>query len=367
MYHNRILFVLMFLCTACLTPAMPAAAAERCVLAEGFSSQICTDCPLAEAALDSLVKYDFGPGELAVISSLTDPFPPGEYDEGISRWYYYPPTNHPEHGPGHWTPTVWFDGADEQTGIPDSVDVDSLWVIYRNKIQSRRAVPSPLIMDLQVEYGAKADTGTASVRIVATDPVAYQDLHLRMAVIESEVALMTRDVNHLMRDYFPDTLGAPLVLSQGDTVNQSEQFIIDPAWQAERCDIVVFVQDDTTREVIQAAQAPLVAPPPAAVSDLSLTLSGDDLLLRWSPVIEDTQGNPLAVDHYLVYRDTLSFRDPGSDPFQIAVDTFWVDGTGVVGDIGKHYFYWITAVSGPKESADSPGGGEFDTYLSSGK
>ena len=93
----------------------------------------------------------------------------------------------------------------------------------------------------------------------------------------------------------------------------------------------------------------------------------DDLLLSWSPVSEDTGGNPMAVDHYQVYRDTLAFREPGSDPFQTTADTFLVDDTGVVGDIGRHYFYWITAVSGTKESADSQGAGELDRYLYFGK
>jgi hypothetical protein len=111
----------------------------------------------------------------------------------------------------------------------------------------------------------------------------------------------------------------------------------------------------------------VISPAPAAVADLTVTLSDDDLVLSWTPVDQDTQGGPLTVDHYLVYRDTLAFREPGSDPFQTTADTFWVDDTGVVGDTGTHYFYWITAVSGTKESTDSPGGGEIDIPLFSGK
>jgi len=357
---------------ACVASVLPAAAAERCVLAEEFSETFCQDCPTAEAALDSLLKYDFGPEELAVIGSLVDPI--NGTPEGISRWYYYPDTYPPgDTIASHSVPTVWFDGTDEQTGaLPDNQGfdpVDSLRTIYRNMVQARRAVDSPLTVDLSVEYGAAADTGTAHVRVVAADPIVYQDLRLRLAVIESEVIvpISGRTINHLMRDYFPDTLGVPLAMTQGDTVDHSEQFVIDPAWTAENCGIVVFVQDDTTREVLQAAQAPVVAPGPAAVSDLHVTLSGDDLLLTWTPVNEDTQGNPLTVDQYLVYRDTLAFREPGSEPFQTTADTFLVDDTGVVGDTGEHYFYWIKAVSGSKESADSPGGGEFDIHLPSGK
>jgi hypothetical protein len=342
-----------------------ATAADRCVLAEEFSEKTCIECPVAEAALDSLLKYDFGPDQLAVISSLIDLFTPGINPEGHSRWQYYPPSNHPQWGLGYWTPVTWFDGVDEQTSIPSGID--SLWTIYRDKVQARLAVPSPLTMDLTVEYGAKADTGTVHVRLVATDVITFQDLHLRMAVIESGVNIGPRTVNHLMRDLFPDTLGVPLVISQGDTVIHSEPFVIKTFWADERCHIVAFVQDDTTREVLQSAQVPVVAPIPAAVSDLRVHLSGDDLLLMWSSVTQDTSGNPLQVSHYHIYRDTLAFRDPGCDPFQTSVDTFFVDGTGVVGDPEKHFFYWVTAMSGEKESADSEGVGEIDRHMSNGK
>ena len=350
----------------CLTSVASVTAAERCVLAEEFSEEMCTECPLAEAALDSLLGTDFTSAELAVITSLTNPtFPPSAHAEGISRWHYYPDTDHPDHGLGHWTPTVWFDGADEQTGAPGGMD--SLLTIYRDKILARLAVPSPLAMNLTVEYSAKADTGMVHVELTAADSIPYQDLHLRMTVVESGQLVNERIINHLLRDYFPDTLGVSLTLSQGDTVNHSEPFVIKPAWQEEECHIVVFVQDDTTREVLQAVQTPLVAAIPAAVSDLSITLCGGDLLLAWPPVTQDTLGHPLAVDHYRIYRDTVAFREPGSDPFQTTADTFLVDDTGVVGDTGKQYFYWIAAVSGAKESADSRGAGEFDTHLMMGK
>ncbi len=371
MHGARKVSVWGFVLAICLASVMPAAAAERCVLAEEFSLTFCIDCPKAEAALDSLLKYDFGPDELTVISSLVDYMPPAT-EEGRARQRYYPPTYNPaSQDTGYYTPTAWFDGVDEQTGVPQGIDstlvVDSLWTIYRDMVQARRAVPSPLTMDLTVEYGARADTGTAHVQLVAVDPIAYQDLHLRMAVVESGVLVNARIINHLMRDYFPDILGVSLTMSQGDTLSHAEAFVIDSAWAAEECHIVVFVQDDTTREVLQAAQAPVVPAMPVAVGDLSVTLAGDDLLLCWPPVTQDTSGNPLAVSHYRIYRDTLAFRDPGSDPFQTTADTFFVDASGAVGDTEKHYFYWITAVSGQKESADSQAGGEFDKGISAGK
>ncbi|MCK4272133.1 hypothetical protein KAX22_05760, partial [bacterium] len=91
--------------------------------------------------------------------------------------------------------------------------------------------------------------------------------------------------------------------------------------------------------------------------------SENDLILQWSPVTTDTSGNPLGLHYYQVYRDTLSFFEPGSDPFTSTTDTFYVDDSGVVGDTGTHYYYAVTAVAGSKESDFSGTVGEFDTGL----
>jgi len=103
--------------------------------------------------------------------------------------------------------------------------------------------------------------------------------------------------------------------------------------------------------------------PPAQVGGLTATLVETDLSLQWSPVAINTDGQPIMVDHYCVYRNTLGFFDPGSDPFTTTSDTFYVDDTGVVGDSGTQYYYCVTAVSGAKESDHSAVVGEFDVDL----
>jgi len=50
-----------------------------------------------------------------------------------------------------------------------------------------------------------------------------------------------------------------------------------------------------------------------------------------------------------------------------STDTFFVDTTGVLGDAGVHYYYWVTAVAGHKESGHSGGVGEFDREVVTAK
>jgi hypothetical protein len=99
---------------------------------------------------------------------------------------------------------------------------------------------------------------------------------------------------------------------------------------------------------------------PAPVADLTVILSANDLLLEWSPVTVDGLGNPIVVDQYQIYRDTVAYFEPGSEPFDSTVALFYTDDTGVTGDTETNYYYAVTAVAGGKESALSDLAGEFD-------
>jgi agmatine deiminase len=106
---------------------------------------------------------------------------------------------------------------------------------------------------------------------------------------------------------------------------------------------------------------------PMPVADLSIELSGDDLYLSWSPVTVDGYGHPIAVDQYYVYRNTVGFFDPGSDPFDSTAVTMYLDNSGVTGDAGANYYYAVTAIAGGKESALSGPVGEFDREMTAGE
>ena len=102
---------------------------------------------------------------------------------------------------------------------------------------------------------------------------------------------------------------------------------------------------------------------PERIADLKATLSGENLVLQWSPVTVDTNGYPLEMDRYLIYRDTVAHFDPGSVPTDSTVNAIYEDTSGVVGDIERHHYYVVKAVSRGKESAASGEVGEFDRGL----
>jgi len=127
---------------------------------------------------------------------------------------------------------------------------------------------------------------------------------------------------------------------------------------------VTVIADDTT--AVDFLLNPIEVAPPEAVDDLAIALSKTDLVLQWSAVTTDTSGNPLVVDLYRLYRDTVAYFTAGLTPLDSTVDLSYTDSTGVVGDIGTQHYYIVTAVSGGNESESSNMVGEFDRSLEDG-
>lgn len=274
----------------------------------------------------------------------------------LNRLFWYPAWV----DSAYYTPTVWIDGVDS---LSYSWTITTWWNQLKSRISSRLAVPSPVEIDLQVFYGAKTDTGSAHVTVIAKDPITYSGLRLTLAVIQNGLATG----GQVVRSWEPFWGGQSFSIAEGDTFTYDEEFIIKGPWVEENCKVVAFVQDANTYDVLQSVQSPLLVPTPAKVADLTINLVEDDIRLDWPAVTLDTGGNPLTVDGYHIYRDTVGFRDPGSDPFYTTSNTYYIDDSGVVGTIDRQYFYWVTAVAGYKESIESPGAGEFDRQLATGK
>jgi len=100
--------------------------------------------------------------------------------------------------------------------------------------------------------------------------------------------------------------------------------------------------------------------PPGAVTNLTLTLAADAVVLAWSPVDDDE------LDYYIVYRDTLfDFQPDAASSLAATTDTIYLDDdTGVVADTVRSYYYRIRAADGSgRKSEPSQAVGEFDRYL----
>jgi hypothetical protein len=222
-------------------------ASQRMVLAEMFTNTGCPPCGPADDTLDQIAE-DFT-ARLAVIRyhtwwpSSQDPFYQANIPENSARISYYG-TN--------YTPRLIIDGTVDGQYFPQT---------WRSLIQQRFNVDSPLEIDLSGTIDTVGRTGSITAQIIATGSVSGTSLRIRYAIIESELYYPWYGPpyhNQTFRDMFPDVGGIPLTISLGDTVTDVEEFTLSDTWVIENCEIVVFVQDDGTRSILQAAKIPVL-------------------------------------------------------------------------------------------------------------
>jgi hypothetical protein len=328
---------------------------ERCVLVELLSAVYCDKCPFASHALDSLTQ-EHPDSSLAIIRYYPQGGDPFYQQESYNRaWYYY--------YPNFIFPTAYFDGGMRVAG---AVSDSTIYKAYKDSIDVRLTVPSPINLDLSVTYDSLSRSGQAISQVNAVDSVEADILYLRSALIESGLAHADSVYDEVLRDMFPNDVGVSFVIEQGEVFRDNVDFTLNPLWHPENCDLVVFVQDDATKEVLQSIQTWIPLPQvPEAAEDVGLTLAGSSLLLTWSPVTKDKYGHPLAVDGYRVYRDTsltsvpenMALIDSTQEP------SYMDSACGHVGDTQTNCSYYVTAVAGGLESGPSRVIGEYDLLV----
>jgi subtilisin-like proprotein convertase family protein len=99
---------------------------------------------------------------------------------------------------------------------------------------------------------------------------------------------------------------------------------------------------------------------PAAVVDLSASLSGINIALSWSAVTDD-----LGVSHYVIYRNAdPNFQPQASDSIGWTDQTTFVDENSPVGSTGVNGYYVVKAVDAAGNKSNcSNAVGEFDKSL----
>jgi hypothetical protein len=221
---------------------------DRSVLVELFTTTWCFYCPEAEEALGRLLDQ-LGSDRLSIVAYHGTPERDGlSTTETAARieWYTSDP-DYPVDPEGY--PTAAFDGLRFVQGASSAEAAEAQ---YGFEIGSRSSGGSPL--SLRIEGAIEGDTGSLSVVVKVEDRVEGR-LALRFAVIEDGVVFPGRRTNlfnFVARDLLVDE---PLDLAAvGDSIDVVRDFEIDEGWNAGNLDVVAFVQDLDTREVIQSGR-----------------------------------------------------------------------------------------------------------------
>jgi hypothetical protein len=211
---------------------------ERIVIAEFFNNITCANCPDARQALDQLVQnYDSNFVSIRYHVWWADPDDPFwlyNQSEIQARNNYYNNV---------YTPHCFFDGT------IDGMHTYWNWEII---IQGQILVDSPLDIKYFATFDSVSLTGDLYIYVIAVSNISQTDLRLRIAITENNLVYGDETFNQVFRDMIPDTSGIPFIITQGDTVEFFEQYSCPESLIYQNCEIVLFVQSDIDKEILQS-------------------------------------------------------------------------------------------------------------------
>jgi len=156
--------------------------------------------------------------------------------EAYARMQYYPSSN-------WYTPNLILDGTPRGSGY-------SSWQSY---IVARMNQPAPMRISMWGSYGSGSGTLYARYH---NDSTASVTAYVYFVITEDSCYYSAPNGdqwhNHVARDYVPNQIGQQVTIPAGDSVTVSQAFTIQSGWNVNRCKIVTWIQNNSTREVYQA-------------------------------------------------------------------------------------------------------------------
>jgi PKD repeat protein len=212
------------------------------VVVEITTSTFCTYCPGAMMGLEDLVSNGKRVAGIEYHNNWqgNDPFV-NTYSQARSTFY----------NPGG-NPGAFFDGVLSVVGGNHS---SSMYSSYLPKYNQRIAIQSPIKIEYTVSRNGLQFVFNFTVTKVATLPSNNVKFHLE--VTQSNIQYNWQGQNHLEyvnRLMVPNQTGTALDFSTTDVQTFSLTANIDPLWPLEDIEFVSFVQNTTTKEILQAGR-----------------------------------------------------------------------------------------------------------------
>jgi len=240
-----------------LMQATVASAAQRqCVLVEGFTNASCPWCAV------------YNPGVRSVMTAMTR-----DTCVKVSYHVWWPGSNDPMYlwNTSEITARTNYYGVG---GVPDlfvdyvqPVDISSTESI-RGAVRARYATPSPCTMAVSaVPSGSTAFHFAASVR--AEQDMSGANYRLYVVLTNDLITYGSPPGNNgetefpdVFRDFYPNgNPGQSFSIAAGETYDLDGLLSRDASWDLANCTVVAFVQNSTTKEILQATWARVIANP----------------------------------------------------------------------------------------------------------
>ena len=152
-------------------------------------------------------------------------------------------------------PTAFFDGTLSYVG---GSNTQSMYPQYLPLYNQRHAIQSPLSIDIAGTNSGSTYNLTLSLHKLAD--IIDTTLRVQVVLTESNIAYSWQGQNHLNyveRLMAPNELGSVVNFGNGDMQIINVSFTKDAAWVASNCEIVVFLQNNATKEILNGAKVAL--------------------------------------------------------------------------------------------------------------
>ncbi len=213
-------------------------ATTRVVLAELFTATWCEYCPYSEEAIDRLAD-EYGAGLLAVVHYHPtiggDPFGTTE-TRARGDWYEC------------WAelPQIYFDGV-----VNLQHSFEATYNDYKAVVDSRLSVAANLKLDL--DAAIDGDSLRVSVDITPVGQLSGDSVVCHVAVWEDNLDFSAPNGQTHFR-YTVRGMLPPWDVTLVGPENRDWGMALDPLWKTADLGVVAFVQNMTTKEVLQAAR-----------------------------------------------------------------------------------------------------------------
>lgn len=219
-----------------------AQATRHNVILEIATGTWCQYCPGAAMGADDL--HASGANVGIVEHHDSDPY---ETPESVGRYdTYYGVTGFP---------TAFFDGGNSVVG---GSNTNSMFSTYNQKYTAAIGVATPFdITSTWTQNGASIDV---SATVNQMGAYSAGNLRLQACVTESHIQVNWQgqtEISFVNRDMYPDHLGQTLTLTQGNSQTLNFNIPISPSWVQNEMEIVIWVENSSTKEIFNGTVAPL--------------------------------------------------------------------------------------------------------------
>jgi len=225
----------------CLAIGLLSAVPRNLVIVEVATGTWCTYCPGAAMACHDLLTNG---NPVAIIKN----------HNGDSYANTYSAARNSLYGISSY-PTAKFDGVETHVGGSSS---SSIYSSYLPKVNTRMAVAS------RYSIGASGSNvgNQYTVNVSVAKPEADSNTNVKLHAVLTESGIpqtwfnqtTVENVNRLM---IPDQNGTAINLNTGEQTSVQLNFTKQASWVADNCELILFLQNMTTKEILQGIKYPL--------------------------------------------------------------------------------------------------------------